>query len=638
MKKYSIENVLKILSYSIGFEIFLFSFRNVSILYLSISLIIFIFAIYKDFIKYFSINRNLLNFIAIIFIVLIFMRITLSDIITPALESLLVLLSIKFIEDKETRDYLQIFLISILIFTGATIFSFEISFIVYFLIFIFLLNLTIVFLTYFSQDKKLSLKFNEITKIIYKTTLIPLISFPVTVFLFFALPRTPYPLFNFFGSTLTARSGFTENVKLGTVSDIQEDNSIIFRVSTEKIDDDYLYWRGITLEYFEGNEWSDIDITSNDKKIKVEGRIVNQTIYLEPYAGNYLFGLDKPVNITNFRNIYKKDDFTFYTKEILSNKIRYEVKSIMTDIIEEKLTQDKYYLELPENLSKEIRNLSLNFNDENKLDAVRKVENFLKNGEYKYSLKNLPTSKNPIDEFLFKTKEGNCEYFATSMAIILRVLGIPSRVVAGYRGGVYNDLGNYYIVRQSDAHLWVEVYIDNIGWIRFDPTPSIPSEELILNRKKLTKFSLFLDTINYYYNTLIINYDLEKQISLFNKIREGFKKPEIKISVNLKKLSSSIIITFSFIFLLFFIIKSKKRSYEERILNIFNKKMEKLGIKKKKNEGLEEFLQKIENQEIKESIKNFVIKFEEFYYKDKKINKEDYIIFKKLLSEVRISS
>lgn len=638
MKKYSIENVLKILSYLIGFEIFIFSFRNVSILYLSISLIIFIFAIYKDFIKYFSINRNLLNFIAIIFIILIFMRITLSDIITPALESLLVLLSIKFIEDKETRDYLQIFLISILIFTGATIFSFEISFIVYFLIFIFLLNLTIVFLTYFSQDKKLFLKFNEITKISYKTTLIPLISLPVTLFLFFTLPRTPYPLFNFFGSTLTARSGFTENVKLGTVSDIQEDNSIIFRVSTEKIDDDNLYWRGITLEYFEGNEWSDIDTSSIDRKIKVEGRIVNQTIYLEPYAGNYLFGIDKPVNITGLRSVYKKDDFTFYTKEILSNKIRYEVKSILTDTIEEKLNQDKYYLELPENLSKETRNLSFSFYDDNKLDLAKKVESFFNNGEFKYSLKNLPTSKNPIDEFLFKTKEGNCEYFATSMAIILRVLGIPSRVVAGYRGGIYNDLGNYYIIRQSDAHLWVEAYIDNIGWIRFDPTPSILSEEFILNRKKITKFSLFLDTINYYYNTLIINYDLEKQITLFNKVREGFKKPEIKISINLKKLLILIITTLSFIFLLLFIIKSKKRSYEERILNIFNKKIEKLGLTKKKSEGLEEFFKKIEKPEIKESIKKFIFKFEEFYYKDRKIEKEDYIIFKELLSKIRISS
>jgi len=99
------------------------------------------------------------------------------------------------------------------------------------------------------------------------------------------------------------------------------------------------------------------------------------------------------------------------------------------------------------------------------------------------------------------------------MAIILRVNGIPSRVVAGYRGGVYNDLGNYYILRQSDAHLWVEAYIDNIGWIRFDPTTPLLSEGFIGNSKKISKFSLFIDTINYYYNTLIINYDFEKQIS-----------------------------------------------------------------------------------------------------------------------------
>lgn len=563
------------------------------------------------------------------------MRITLQDIITPALESLLVLLSIKFIEDKDTRDYLQIFLISILIFVGTTIFSFEISFIIYFLIFIFLFNLAIVFLTYFSQDRKLILNFKEITKISYKTTLIPLISIPITVFLFFTLPRTPYPFFNFSGSTLTARSGFSENVKLGTVSNIQEDNSIIFRANMEKIDDEYLYWRGITLEYFEGDEWSDIDTGPIDKKIKVEGNTIYQTIYLEPYSGTYFFGLDKPINITGNRNIYKKDDFTFYAKDILSNRVRYDVISILSDTIEEKIPQNSYYLQLPENISQDIKNLSLSFQSGNELDTVKNVENYLKNGDYRYSLKNLPTSNKPIDEFLFDKKQGNCEYFATSMAIILRVNGIPSRVVAGYRGGVYNDLGNYYILRQSDAHLWVEAYIDNIGWIRFDPTTPLLSEEFISNNKKISKFSLFIDTINYYYNTLIINYDFEKQISLFNKIREGFKKPEIKISINLKKLSNLILVSLLVIFFLFFRVFFKKRSYEEKILTIFYKKMEKLGFKKKKNEGLEEFLQKIENSKIKESLTNFVFKFEELYYKDKKIGKEDYIALKQILSEVK---
>lgn len=323
MKKYSIENVLKILSYLIGFEIFLFSFRNVSFLYLSISLIIFILAIYKDFIKYFSINRNLLNFITIIFIVLIFMRITLQDIITPALESLLVLLSIKFIEDKETRDYLQIFLISILIFVGTTIFSFEISFIIYFLIFIFLFNLAIVFLTYFSQDKKLTFSFKEITKISYKTTLIPLISIPITIFLFFALPRTPYPFFNFSGSTLTARSGFLKMLNLETVSNIQEDNSIIFRANMEKIDDEHLYWRGITLEYFEGDEWSDIDTGPIDKKIKVEGDTIYQTIYLEPYSGTYFLVLINQSMLLGIEIYLKKMILHFI------QKIFYQIESDM---------------------------------------------------------------------------------------------------------------------------------------------------------------------------------------------------------------------------------------------------------------------------------------------------------------------
>lgn len=634
MKRVSIEKVLKILTYLIGFEIFIFSYKNVSINYLFISLIIFIIAFYKDFFKHFHINRTLLNIIAVIFIILIFLRITLQDIITPALDSLLVLLSIKFIEDKDTRDYLQILLISILVFTGATIFSFDISFIFYFLFFIFLLNLTIVFLTYFSSDKKINFKFEEIFKISYKTTLIPIFSIPLTILLFFTLPRTSTPIFNFFGSTLTARSGFTENVKLGNVSEIQEDDSIIFRVSMKVVNEEELYWRGLTLEFFEGNEWSDIDTPNIETKIKMEGEVIYQTIYLEPYSGNYFFGLDKPIGVFGRGNIYKKSDLTFFSKEIIGNRQKYEVKSILTPIIYEENFPPYYYLQLPNDLSKEIKDLSLQFKDKDDLEVAKKVENYFKNGDFKYTLKNLPISNKPIDAFLFKYKQGNCEYFATSMAIILRVLGIPTRVVAGYKGGIYNDLGKYYIVRQSDAHLWVEAYIEKIGWIRFDPTPGALREEVLSTQKKISKFRIFLDTINYYYNTFIINYDLEKQITMLNKIREGFKKPHIKISFNKKYILVLIIIFIVVLIPIFSKEIFKKNSFENKIMISFYNKMRKLGIIKKKEEGLEEFLNRIENSDLRNRIEKFVKNFEEYYYRDKRFEKKDYIYFKNLLKEI----
>lgn len=636
MNRLDVKKVLNILTYLIGIEMFIFSFKSISFPYFFISLIIFVLAIYKDFVKYFRINRTLLNIVAIIFVVLIFLRITLSDIITPALESLIVLLSIKFLEDKEKRDYLQIFLISILIFTGATIFSFEISFLFFFLIFIFLLNFSIIFLTFYSEDKKLTLNVNEFLKIIKRVILIPVIALPFSVILFFGLPRTPNPLFSFFGSTLTARTGFSETVKLGNVSEIQEDDSVIFRVSTEKLNDEELYFRGITLNYYDNNEWIYVKGFEDSKNIEIRGKLVEQTIYLEPYGGNYLFGLDKPVAIYSFLR-YEKEGLNFKTREIISNRIKYDLKSVVSDVIYERNIDRKIYLQLPQNLTERFYEFVKNFEGENKLEVIEKVQNYFLSGEFKYNLKNLPISDNPIEDFLFMTKEGNCEYFATSMALILRALQIPSRVVAGYKGGIYNEIGKYYIVKQSDAHLWVEAYIDNIGWIRFDPTPSSEREAALLFSRKISKFRIFLDTLNYYYNTFVINYDLEKQIALLNKIRDIRVDLRLKISFGnvFKNLNYLLLIVLTLLLIfLFRSLKLKKEGLEEKLIKVFYKKLRKIGVKKEKFEGLEELVEKIQDEKIKSKLKKFITTFEELYYKDKGLDKLTYLNLKKLLNEI----
>lgn len=636
MNRLDVKKVLNILTYLIGIEMFIFSFKSISFPYFFISLIIFVLAIYKDFVKYFRINRTLLNIVAIIFVVLIFLRITLSDIITPALESLIVLLSIKFLEDKEKRDYLQIFLISILIFTGATIFSFEISFLFFFLIFIFLLNFSIIFLTFYSEDKKLTLNVNEFLKIIKRVILIPVIALPFSVILFFGLPRTPNPLFSFFGSTLTARTGFSETVKLGNVSEIQEDDSVIFRVSTEKLNDEELYFRGITLNYYDNNEWIYVKGFEDSKNIEIRGKLVEQTIYLEPYGGNYLFGLDKPVAIYSFLR-YEKEGLNFKTREIISNRIKYDLKSVVSDVIYERNIDRKIYLQLPQNLTERFYEFVKNFEGENKLEVIEKVQNYFLSGEFKYNLKNLPISDNPIEDFLFMTKEGNCEYFATSMALILRALQIPSRVVAGYKGGIYNEIGKYYIVKQSDAHLWVEAYIDNIGWIRFDPTPSSEREAALLFSRKISKFRIFLDTLNYYYNTFVINYDLEKQIALLNKIRDIRVDLRFKLSFGnlFKNLNYLLLIVLTLLLIfLFRSLKLKKEGLEEKLIKVFYKKLRKIGVKKEKFEGLEEFIEKIQDEKIKSKLKKFITTFEELYYKDKGLDKLTYLNLKKLLNEI----
>ena len=107
-------------------------------------------------------------------------------------------------------------------------------------------------------------------------------------------------------------------------------------------------------------------------------------------------------------------------------------------------------------------------------DPARKVallmEHF-RTGGYTYALRSPAGAGNPLERFLLRSKTGYCEYYASGLTVMLRAVGVPARIVGGYLGGEYNSAGNYYLVRQSTAHTWVEAYLDGQGWVRLDATP-----------------------------------------------------------------------------------------------------------------------------------------------------------------------
>jgi transglutaminase-like putative cysteine protease len=146
---------------------------------------------------------------------------------------------------------------------------------------------------------------------------------------------------------------------------------------------------------------------------------------------------------------------------------------------------------------------------------ARAIESFLKDS-YGYTLE-LPgvEATDPLAYFLFERKKGHCEYFASSMTVMLRTMGIPARVVNGFRGGEYNDLTGSYIVRERDAHSWVEAYFPEFGWVAFDPTPAGPAVTSVVGWKRL---GLYLDAASEMWREWIINYDFSHQVRLSNEI------------------------------------------------------------------------------------------------------------------------
>lgn len=631
-----VEIIVKIITSLIGAVGFLSIFSHVGVVYRASFLVLYGFSVYGEYRNRFLIPRRVLNALALAIAGLTLFQLSIEDLVVPIVEALTLLLAIKFLEEKKFRDYMQICAISVLLLCGSALLSLDLTFLLYFACLLLLLPLAIVFLTYLSQDQDLALRRNEVIAISSKSLLIPAAALPMTVFLFVILPRSSYPLLTFLNNPEKARTGFSDNVKLGGVSEIQEDNSVVFRVAMEKIDPDLLYWRGIVMEHFDGREWRSLKKGPrrfNESPIK--GERIRQTVFLEPYESRFIFTLDKPVSPVSLRNVTAHEDLTFSLFEPVRKRMKYEVLSVVTKRIPAGEADKRTYLQLPEDLVPDIRNLASTLSSgRNDKEAAAGVAEFFTKGGFRYSLKNLPLSSKPLEDFLFTHKYGNCEYFASAMAVVLRAAGIPSRIVGGYRGGYYNDIGGYYLIPQSNAHVWVEAYLKEDGWVRLDPTPSSPDPFASFQGKGfLFRMQLIADSVNYYWNAFVINYTFEKQLSLLHKVRSGIEKPELplwlKKGIVLKVMVYSCLGFFALRILRSILSKRKRR--EGRVIERFLRRMERSGYTKRPSEGLEEFAARIQERELREKARVFVNEFEKRYYRDEKFSREEIARLKEII-------
>jgi transglutaminase-like putative cysteine protease len=604
--------------------VFLAVYRHINILYSLFFAALFFAAFYFEFRRSFAIPRWLLNSISLGVVVFSVYRFDVNDLISQMMEALLILIAIKLLEEKKVRDYMQVYAMSLLLLAGLGLVSLSISFLVYFTGLIFLLSVAIVLLTFYAQDEKMEASREIFAKIVSRSLFIPLLAIPLTLFMFIILPRSQYPLLNFLNRSDTAKTGFSDNVKLGAVSNIQEDSSIIFRVNMDRIDERDLYWRGIVFDRFDGSSWTRSRRAEGEapKPVLLKGRSVRQTFYLEPYGNYYFFSLDKPVFLS-LRGIRKNRDLTLVSARFVERRVRYDVISILSDTAYEEAIDRDLYLQIPPETSgriiKLVRELTAAKDEE---QSIRAIFNFLSRGEYRYSLENLPLSKNPLETFLLDTKYGNCEFFASSFALMLRIAGIPARIVGGYKGGYYNDMGQYYLVPQKNAHVWVEAFTAQNRWLRLDPTPgSIDNYTSLLKGNIFLRMRVFFDTINYYWYAMVINYNFEKQLSI----------GELLSAKYLILLGLAGLIVFGVLALL-----KGRIPQEKKLLSLFLRRMESHGYRKGKSQGLEEFAATIDNPELRQRAERFVREFEKLYFQDKVLQKEDITRLRASLKEIAI--
>lgn len=597
-------------------------------------------SVYLNFNRFIRIPRWVLNSVSILVLIVSALTINKEYLVEPVLGALIVLVAIKLLEEKTFRDYAQIFAMCIFLLIGSSLLSMSIAFLGYFTLIALFSTTALILLSFFSQDADISIYRSTMSKILLQSFLICAIALPGSLIFFTILPRTNYPIFSFLSRHAHSRAGFSDSIRLGEISEIQQDNNVIFRAEMTRVDDKDLFWRGIVLDQFDGVSWKNSGRTAKFERSSLQGSRVPQVIYLEPYGNKYLFALDKPLSVA-LRRVQYSGNLTYSRSNHIHERIKYETSSVISNFLPEKTLDRERYLHLPDSFSPKIEKLVAELTQgETGVQAVKAIVRFFGEGSYRYSMKNLPTSPNPLEDFLFRAKQGNCEFFASSLAVMLRMAGVPARLVGGYRGGYYNNAAGYYMVLQHNAHVWVEAYLpERQGWLRIDPT-TFSQLDPSLNQGStgfLVQFRLLLDTFNYYWYRLIISYDFSRQLALIKRIKATIQKPDIKIALAKKRIRQYLphVLAIPLVaFLVYLAASAIGKPPEKKLVVRFQRKLRHHGYNRKSSEGLEEFVARIEDGELREKAGQFVEGFQSIYYRDGVFSAEEERSLKRRIREI----
>ena len=439
---------------------------------------------------------------------------SLDSILVVTADLLVVFLGIRMLGERSGRHYLQVFALSLFCLAASSLYNLSALFLIYLLLLLLLVAVSLVVLTFHAHDPEIALGRRELKKVLSVSGLMPVASLPILLFLFLLLPRTQYPLWDFLNRSATKVTGFSETVNPGGSSSLTSVKTVVLRATSPKVPESQLYWRGIVLNGFRDNAWVRLPVPREQSLPPEQGMHVRQEIYPEPSRTPYLLALNVPRTVTGLSN-EQSGDTVFTMRRQIEKRTKYHAFSVLSEAIRVRGKIDRaFYLGLPKTVSERVRAKGRELarpelSDQAKLQLV---ENFFQDQRIAYATSGLPTGPDPIDAFLFVTKRGNCEFFASSSATLLRLAGVPARLVGGYRGGSYNEMGGYYLVTEDMAHVWVEVYLEGRGWVSVDP--SAWSTGFTREEGAAKKLRMYLDALGFYWNRAVITYDLEKQLSL----------------------------------------------------------------------------------------------------------------------------
>jgi len=383
---------------------------------------------------------------------------------------------------------------------------------------------------------------------IRKAGFIFILALPVMLFMFVVMPRLP-PLWTMpLQTKQQAKTGMSDSMSPGDIASLAKSADLVFRATfSEGVPDRHeLYWYGLILDHFDGVHWTAACSDCREQWSNTGGLSQRNTagelyqVILEPHGNKWLYTL-KPSQISNVAVWVNHDNIFRYERDLNQRQLYEAIYLKAVSSARFVLQDENKFLELPDAGNVQSRALAKQWKNESSdvRSVIKKSLDFY-HSSFSYTLQPPVLGEQRVDDFLFSTRSGFCEHFASSFVFLMRAAGIPARVVVGYMGGEIHEKDKFVVVRQYDAHAWAEVWLPDTGWVRVDPTAAVAPERIDMgfleafssdqnfsidgslaafrNIPFLNAVRLQFDHFNYLWVRWVLGYEDSEQQQLLNKL------------------------------------------------------------------------------------------------------------------------
>ena len=375
------------------------------------------------------------------------------------------------------------------------------------------------------------------------------LSLPLMVALFLLVPRLPEPLWRLPTQQNSSKTGVSTELTMGDMAQVIESNELAFNVTFKQgsvPQTNQLYWRVMVMNEFDGNTWRagtqqtllQDALNVSGQALNVSGQALDYEITLQDFEG-HIPALEQVMQVDESTQLRENQVIT--AKRPYAQLRKVALQSKLSPTIAERLnpSQTRHWLNLPVQGNLRSRDLARTWksNSQDDAEVVKQALDFFQTKGFSYSLSpgKLQQNGDQVDQFLFDSKVGFCEHYASSFVVLMRAAGIPARVVTGYLGGTFNENGQFLQVRGKEAHAWAEVWLQSKqAWVRIDPTAvvsttriddginaALPEQMGAVEGMMPADLQNWLASSQYYWQQWVVNYDADNQQALFARLGLG---------------------------------------------------------------------------------------------------------------------